>query len=181
MAVPPGARDFEYATRLPHDAAAQMMAADFALGNGTLQLRQVHTHAHRHATRVSLHRIDRNGGETTLISISPYCGYGECQQFHALPESATLARGDSLEMRCVYDNDEPVSLSYGVSQMQEMCGSIVVYTPHDPYVPPTKKWYDSGAGRQRVHAGSGQWSFAPWTNGQERDVPQHWRHLSIGS
>ena len=164
MDVPPGARDFEYAVRLPHDAAVQMMADDFAYANGTLRLRQVHTHAHIHAKRVSLHRIDPAGGETELIALSPYCGYGACQQFHELPEGATLSRGQALEMRCVYDNAEPVSLSYGVSPMQEMCGSVVVYTPHDPSARPHKQWFDSVEGRQRVHAGSGQWHRAPFGN-----------------
>lgn len=164
MDVPPGARDFEYATRLPHEAAVQMMADDFAFANGTLRLRQVHTHAHRHATRVSLHRIGPDGSETELISLAPYCGYGPCQQFHELPNGSTMARGDALEMRCVYDNAEPVSLSYGVSQMQEMCGAVVVYTPHDPSASPNKQWFDSADGRQRVHAGSGRWSRAPFGN-----------------
>ena len=42
-----------------------------------------------------------------------------------------LGEGDGLEFRCTYHNDEGVTLEYGVSALQEMCGPIVIYTPFD--------------------------------------------------
>ena len=159
MDVPPGVRAYEYANRLPASAAAAMLQHDFEFGNGSLTLRQVHAHAHRHATKVSLHLI-RGDEQTTLLSLSPYCGYGPCQHFHDLPPGTTFRLGDGLELRCVYENDEPLSLTYGLSQMQEMCGPIVVYTPHDSRRRPTKEWYDSNAGRERPRAGTGEWTLS---------------------
>ena len=54
MAIPPGAHAYEYTSRVPPDALQRMLGDDLRRGNGTIRLRQVHAHAHTHATRVAL-------------------------------------------------------------------------------------------------------------------------------
>ena len=101
VAIPPDTHQLEYSNRLPATKLSSMLAEDLAHGNGTIRLRQVHAHAHRHATKVSLLRI-REGVSTTLISLDHYCGYGSCQHFHDLPDAPEIRHGDALEFRCVY-------------------------------------------------------------------------------
>ena len=43
-----------------------------------------------------------------------------------------MRKGDGFEFTCWFDNDEPIPLKYGTATMQEMCGPIVIYYPHDP-------------------------------------------------
>ena len=140
MAIPAMARDdFEYVSHPSPAGISAMLTKDIAAGGGAIVLHHVHAHAHDHATRVSLHR-KRDGEWVTLLHIEPYCGYGACQRFHnlsggaadavrtlALPE---LRLGDTLEFRCRYRNQEGFQLRYGLSSGNEMCGAIVVYTPH---------------------------------------------------
>ena len=107
---------------------------------------------HSHATRVSLHRT-RNGVTETLFEIDPYCGYGGCQQFQPILDAPTLRQGDALEFRCLYDNDETLALGYGLSRGEEMCGPIIIYTPHDSRSVPRVSWHDGHYGEFRMPGG----------------------------
>eukprot|EP00966_Prymnesium_polylepis_P168849 3904038-Prymnesium_polylepis.1 len=93
-----------------------------------LTVRQVHMHAHDAARSVSLART-RNGVTTELIAVPQYCGYGECQRFMDLA-SVDIRRGDSLTFTCVFDNSLSIPIRFGMSHGQEMCGPILLYTPH---------------------------------------------------
>ena len=62
--------------------------------------------------------------------------------------------GDALEFRCTYDNHDRFSLGYGLSAMNEMCGPILIYTPHQPTQHPVRSWYDSTEGMVRVGSGA---------------------------
>ena len=183
MLIPAGVRGVEYANRLPSDALMHILGADLrAAPNGTLTLRQVHAHAHVHARSVSLYRM-RGGVTERLFGIHNYCGYGECQHFHALPPAdpadgvpPTVRAGDELEFRCVYDNPSRFTLGYGISTMTEMCGPILIYTPHDSSQPPTRTWYDSVRGRYRETANAtaddaGGWVISPDKPSQSADFP----------
>ena len=109
----------------------------------------MHAHAHNHAVRVALLRM-RDGEEPqTSYQIEPYCGYGDCQHFHNIPSQPTLMEGDELEFRCTYENHDRFVLGYGLSAMKEMCGPIIIYTPHDYGQRPRKTWYDHDDGRMR--------------------------------
>jgi len=174
MAIPPGARAYQYANRLPSEKIAQMLGTDQALGNGTLTLRQIHAHAHHHATAVSLHRL-RDSQWTTLFELNPYCGYGACQHFQPIPNTAdgsppTVIPGDELEFRCTYDNPDHYTLGYGLSAMSEMCGPILIYTPHDSAKPPRRTWYESSDGVAKAQQG-GAWSRSPAKHMTPQDFP----------
>jgi len=143
----------EFTSRMPAEAVEEVLGADIALGEGAISLRQVHAHAHHHAIRVSLLRL-RDGRWSTLLELSPYCGYGECQRFHNLTDAdlggapPQLRLGDALEFRCHFTNDEAVTLHYGLSAAMEMCGAIIVYTPHAHRYIPT--WHGGNDGVQRM-------------------------------
>ena len=166
MLIPPGAVGFEYGNRLQASDLARILGDDLRQApGGVITLRQIHAHAHKHARSVSLRRT-RNGQTTTLFEISTYCGYGSCQHFHDLTASASAAQptielGDALEFRCVYDNPDPYELGYGLSAMNEMCGPILVYTPHDPSLRPHVTWHDSDQGVMRPQEGEGPWLRSP--------------------
>lgn len=180
MAIPAGATNYEYANRLPADKLVEILGADLRFSaDGQLHLRQIHAHAHRHATRVALSRT-RAGRTETLFAIDGYCGYGECQHFHNIEHAdPTVRAGDMLEFRCTYDNHEGVALRYGLSAMNEMCGPILLYTPHDHALPPHKYWYKSIDGLVRSStvpgAGAGaadQWVRSPFKHvDRSQDVP----------
>ena len=145
-----------------------------AAPNGTLTLRQVHAHAHVHAQSVSLYRL-RDGQFQRLFEISNYCGYGECQHFHTLPPAGplggappTLRAGDELEFRCIFNNPDRFALGYGLSAMTEMCGPILIYTPHDASQLPKRTWHDSNHGHVRTHTSAadvGAWTVSPFKFG----------------
>ena len=174
MAIPAGATGVEYLNSLPAEQLAALVGDDLeAAQNGSLQLRQVHAHAHHHATRVALYRV-RDGRRDVLLTVAPYCGYGECQHFYDLPDAPTIRRGDALEFVCTYDNPGREPLTYGLSAMQEMCGPIIVYTPHNPALRPHRWWYDSSEGQQRRGDGSGgddRWVVAPSLQTSRDDFP----------
>ena len=178
MRIEPGATHLEYANRLPKAKVREILGTDLRYGNGSITLRQVHAHAHNHAVRVALLRM-RDGEEPqTLYQIEPYCGYGDCQHFHNIPSQPTLMDGDELEFRCTYENHDRFVLGYGLSAMKEMCGPIIIYTPHDYGQRPRKTWYDHDDGRMRddrfpeeeedPEAG---WTQSPMMNGHQEDFP----------
>ena len=178
MRIEPGATHLEYANRLPKAKVREILGTDLRYGNGSITLRQVHAHAHNHAVRVALLRM-RDGEEPqTLYQIEPYCGYGDCQHFHNIPSQPTLMEGDELEFRCTYENHDRFVLGYGLSAMKEMCGPIIIYTPHDYGQRPRKTWYDHDDGRMRddrfpeeeedPEAG---WTQSPMMNGHQEDFP----------
>ena len=41
-----------------------------------------------------------------------------------------VREGDSLVFSCAFTNTRNFTIEYGVSNAQEMCGPIVLYTPH---------------------------------------------------
>lgn len=177
MLIPPGARGLEYSNRLPSDMMQKILGPEFRHANGTLRLWQVHAHAHGHARRVELLR-ERDGVSETLYAIEPYCGVGDCQHFHDLPHTEsdggppTLRPGDSLEFRCTYDNDGRFEIGYGVSAMQEMCGPILIYTPHDlDYHGQT--WYEHVGGMVRDGRGQGPWALSGFHRPTRLDFPEH--------
>ena len=177
MLIPPGARGLEYSNRLPSDMMQKILGPEFRHANGTLRLWQVHAHAHGHARRVELPR-ERDGVSETLYAIEPYCGVGDCQHFHDLPHTEsdggppTLRPGDSLEFRCTYDNDGRFEIGYGVSAMQEMCGPILIYTPHDlDYHGQT--WYEHVGGMVRDGRGQGPWALSGFHRPTRLDFPEH--------
>jgi hypothetical protein len=79
-------------------------------------LRQVHLHAHHHATSVALTRT-RSGVSRVVRSLEHYCGYGACQHLLDVEdtEAAELREGDELTFTCVFDNPTNVTLRYGTS------------------------------------------------------------------
>lgn len=164
MAVPTEARGYEYRSVCPPAALTQILEADYAVAvNGSITLHHIHAHAHHHAVRVSLHRTRPGSPPEELFALAPYCGYGACQHFHAIPGEPTLRKGDGLEFRCLYENHEGTALSYGVSTSQEMCGPILIYSPHDSRAPPRTSWHDGVAGEARRDGG-------PWSRVQERPI-----------
>ena len=140
----------------------ELLGAEISAAQGALSLRQAHLHAHSHATRVSLHRV-RAGRVETLYRMDHYCGEGECQHFVDLPGAPDLRLGDALEVRCLYRNPRPIPLVYGLSTGMEMCGPIIVFTPHTAAVkeryPPM--WYDGDRGTQRHVDADGNATSAP--------------------
>ena len=161
MRIPPGTTGLEYANQLLEHDVLRILGDDLrSAPNGTLTLRQIHAHAHSHATKVMLLRT-RSGRTETIFHLEPYCGYGSCQHFHDFATAAatstvplaspTIRAGDALEFRCVYDNDDQYELGYGLSAMNEMCGPILIYTPHDHRVRPRVTWNDSPNGLMRLH------------------------------
>ena len=139
-----------------------------------------------HATAVALYRL-RGGVEELLFELRPYCGYGACQHFHNLRDHATYAAGaplptlragDELEFRCVYDNPDPYALGYGLSAMTEMCGPILIYTPHDVSQPPRRTWHDSDRGRYRAAEGGRgphEWQRMAFKGHNRDDTPHNHR------
>lgn len=100
-------------------------------GGGPITLRLAHTHAHAHATRVALYRRAANGEAHLISEISPFCGVGLCQTFATLPPDVHIQRGEGLDFLCEYKNSEAIPLHQGLNRAQEMCGAVIVYTPHD--------------------------------------------------
>jgi hypothetical protein len=156
MAVPARSTGVVFASRLPSAEMQKMLAPDLKIGNGSVRLLQIHAHAHRHATRVRLQRTSSAGHTDTLFEINPYCGYGACQHFHDIPSMPALRVGDSLAFECTYTNTEALTLTYGLSRGNEMCGPVLIYAPHDPSALPRKTWHDARDGYQRSHEG-GEW------------------------
>jgi len=127
MAIPADARNAEYTSHMPAEAISHSLGHDITSAGGSIRLRLIHAHAHYHATAVSLHR-HRHGQWEEIFKIDPYCGYGECQQFHELPEGTDVRQGDALQFRCRYDNTEGVVVHYGLSAAQEMCMQPYIHT-----------------------------------------------------
>lgn len=82
----------------------------------------------------------------------------------------TIRVGDALEFRCTYDNAAPITLTYGLSAQNEMCGPIVIYTPHNPAAPPAQTWYENIDGAQKTAGGA--WQRAPMLRRDPMDVPR---------
>ena len=61
---------------------------------------------------------------------------GEIADGDALGEPVGVVEGDALEFRCTYANHGTHTLRYGLSALNEMCGPILIYTPHDSASPP---------------------------------------------
>ena len=106
----------------------------------SLQLRKnltivaAHLHAHDHAKSVALEHF--RGGQLvdTYISMPNFTGYGPNQTFLPVSPTAPLFRlGDSLAIKCTFDNRAQSDISYGVSHGDEMCGFLVLYAPHAGY------------------------------------------------
>jgi hypothetical protein len=159
MNIGVGATGLEYASHLPSTAVKTMLGHDIASAGGEIALRQIHAHAHSHATRVSLHR-ERHGHWEKLFELRPYCGYGECQHFHELPAGTQLQIEDALEFRCEYVNSESIALTYGLSAKMEMCGAIIVYTPHDSRAAARPTWYGTTTGGTQLDQATGR-SYHP--------------------
>ena len=184
MNIPPASNNLEFVSHMTADGVASMLGTDIAAGGGAVSLRMVHAHAHYHATRVSLHRIRQGQWTTLLelnpycgygecqhfhnlteprIPAASGAGADEAPTGAGASRagvgsgggsSPALRLGDALEFRCLYDNPEPFALHYGLSSGMEMCGAILVYTPHvwqSARQVPT--WFGGHDGVQRlVHA-----------------------------
>ena len=64
-------------------------------------------------------------------------------------ELQELRIGDALECRCLYTNTETSTLTYGLSARMEMCGPIIVYTPHNVSLPLRPTWFGGDQGTQK--------------------------------
>ena len=90
-----------YTSHMPAAAIADSLGHDITHGGGSVNLRQIHAHAHYHATAVSLHR-QRNGKWEQLFAIDPYCGYGMhvcvCVCMHVAQVGATFLHRPVLRL-----------------------------------------------------------------------------------
>jgi len=134
MRIPPGAQRIRHVSHLPKAEMEELLERDFAAApGGVLTMHDVHMHAHAHAKKLTL-AITRAGTsvEEALVTLDPYCGEGSCQHFVRLPPGARqeLRRGDALSLICEFHNEAGFPLIYGVGWNQEMCGAILVFSPH---------------------------------------------------
>jgi len=138
MHVYPHTHNQPFSVTASKELLLNALGEDFALakarGLDGLTLRQAHLHTHDAGKAVSLTRM-RDGVSTVLIADHAYCGHGDCQHFKDLPGNLTTAdmvvrEGDSLVFTCAFSNDRNFTLLYGTANAQEMCGPIVLYTPH---------------------------------------------------
>jgi len=139
LQVPPHSRGYEVLARLDAHLIYRMLGRSLLMADGELHLHLLHLHAHAKARHVSLTRV-RNTTTTLLLSDAHYVGEGKSQRWHTLPEGTTLRSNDSLLCRCVFDNEGGNPLHGGMptgneDQMkdEEMCGAMLLYSPHDKY------------------------------------------------
>ena len=128
--------------------------------------------------------------------------YGACQHFHDLPGAPTLQAGDSLEFvctcvtrlnrappcrvvascagrRCRYDNADAHTLAYGISRGNEMCGPLVIYTPHEAARGMAGTWYQSTDGLMRL-PGATEWTRPTLGPGSILDQPTNLGSFGFG-
>ena len=134
MRIPPGAASIRHVSHFPKGKMEELFERDFAAApGGVLTMHDVHMHAHAHAKKLTF-AITRAGMsvEEALVTLDPYCGEGSCQHFVRIPLGARqeLRRGDALSLICEFHNEEGLPLIYGVGWNQEMCGALLIYSPH---------------------------------------------------
>ena len=121
------------------DAACldNVLGGDFAgpeaAAGGGLTLVAAHLHAHAFAKRMALVHFSSDGTRTEMLTLNPFCGYGNCQEFHRLPPTLPkVRRGDTLQLTCAFENPTGRTVVEGTSHGDEMCGPVLFYAPHDP-------------------------------------------------
>ena len=122
----------EYTSSIPGHWVDAMLGSQMSSApGGVLWLRQVHIHAHEHASTVVLSRM-RGGVETALFNLDPWCGYGRCQRFFQMSPPAELRRNDTLIIKCAMSNlKEHFPLSFGMNEAMDMC-VLLLLTTHYP-------------------------------------------------
>ena len=87
-------------------------------------------------------------------------------------ELQELRIGDALECRCLYTNTETSTLTYGLSARMEMCGPVVVYTPHNvsPSLRPT--WWGGAHGTQKEKDADAAVARVPSNRDRRPDYPE---------
>ena len=147
LAIPPttGAELFEYVSLCDPACMLQTKFGWDLQTFGAVRLVSAKLHAHSHARRMRLVHITPRGRRIDMLTLDPFCGYGECQQFHNLPASLEPLRpGSSLELHCWFANPGPAAttIHYGVTNDGEMCAKILMYTPTDT----TRRYSSSSSG-----------------------------------
>jgi hypothetical protein len=129
---------FEYKSVCNPLCMEAILGADFDLF-GELTFVSAKLHAHNHATKMELLHLRSPPGigqarhlVQSVLALDPFCGYGECQKPVVLPRTLKpMLRGDSLELHCFFDNQGGEPIHYGVTNDGEMCGTIIMYSPHN--------------------------------------------------
>jgi hypothetical protein len=112
FSVPPGARD-------------HVVEASAAAGSPAI-LHAVYPHMHLHGTSISV-SLARPSGETVLVDIPRWDFHWQGGYVFASPER--LSVGDTLKLRCVYDNSSgTVPLRWGEGTADEMCLAFLYFT-----------------------------------------------------
>ena len=132
MVISPGQKNYHFSVHLSSSDLARIVGPDLKQF-GKIKPFAVHLHAHNYAKALWLDHI-RNGKKIDEYgSLNPFHGYGPDQSFFDLPKNATSIRpGDSLTFNCVYDTTSVRNrmIRFGVGHGDEMCGPIILYTPH---------------------------------------------------
>ena len=123
---------YEHVTRCDPQCLRKMKIGHDLRKFGKVRLVSVKLHAHSHATKMQLVHFSSDGTRTEMLTLDPFCGYGECQQFHNIPASRPpLRAGSTLEVHCWFDNQGQNVIHYGVTNGGEMCAKILMYSPTD--------------------------------------------------
>lgn len=61
-----------------------------------------------------------------------------------------MKRGDSFELHCWFDNPDRKVVHHGVSNGDEMCGPLLMYSPHDPGANDGGNMAYASGGRRRM-------------------------------